>query len=361
VAGPGGWRLLDGHVETRRFRTLTEAATHLAGVRLVGWIGYEALAAHAGLPSYAPGEPAAWLLVDPEPAPAAGPANGGPAGPARVSLADAAYRTAVGRVLELVAAGEAYQVNLTRRWSVAWRGGMAPLVRTVAHDAPPYLAWARGDGLELVCASMELLLERRGERVETRPIKGTRARTGDARADRAAASELDADPKERAELAMVVDLERNDLGRVARTGSVRVADPGSVHAFTTVLHRIASVTAEVEPGLPWWELLRAVAPSGSVTGAPKRAAMAAIARLEPLPRGPYTGALGVIEPDGDLTLALTIRTAWSAGGWLHLAAGCGIVWGSRADREEAESRLKVAHWLRTVEGAGELGVARRPA
>ena len=181
--------------------------------------------------------------------------------------------------------------------------------------------------------------------METRPIKGTRPRGRTPREDRALARELECDPKERAELAMVVDLERNDLGRVAVPGSVRVTHPGSVRPYATVLHRVARVDARLSPALPWWELVEAVVPGGSVTGCPKRAAVELAARLEPGPRGPYTGALGVVAGDGSLELALPIRTAWRVGRRTACAAGCGIVWGSDPGREERKSRLKVARWL----------------
>ena len=165
------------------------------------------------------------------------------------------------------------------------------------------------------------------------------------------AFELDADPKEQAELAMVVDLERNDLGRVSEIGSVEVADPGSVHAFAAVHHRVARVRGRARHDLEWWELLAAVAPGGSVTGCPKRAAMSVIAELEPVPRGPFTGALGVVAGNGDLEMALPIRTAWRLGSTLEFAAGCGVVWQSEPAAEEEESRLKVARWLKLVGGA----------
>jgi anthranilate/para-aminobenzoate synthase component I len=166
------------------------------------------------------------------------------------------------------------------------------------------------------------------------------------------AVELDTDPKERAELAMVVDLERNDLGRISDTGTVVVSDPGSVHAFAAVHHRVARVTGRARQGLEWWELLAAVSPGGSVTGCPKRAAMSVIAELEPIPRGPFAGALGVVAGNGDFEMALPIRTAWRLGSTLELAAGCGVVWQSKPAAEEEESRLKVARWLDLV-GATE--------
>lgn len=144
---------------------------------------------------------------------------------------------------------------------------------------------------------------------------------------------------------MIVDLERNDLGRIACAGTVRVADRGAVRRYATILHRVAKVTARLRSEVRWFDALAAVAPGGSVTGCPKRAAMAHIAELEPVSRGPFTGALGVISGAGDVELALPIRTAWSWGGVLRFAAGCGVVWDSDPDAEVLESRLKVAPWL----------------
>ncbi len=219
------------------------------------------------------------------------------------------------RVREAIAAGQVYQVNLTRRFvlRVAGQPRAAAAAASRRRRFPTYLARLRIDGGELACASMELLLRRRGRRLESRPIKGTRPRGVTPAADRQLAAELDADPKERAELAMIVDLVRNDLGRIAETASVRVLDPGSVRTWSDVHHRVARVTARARTGEPWWRLLAAMAPAGSVTGCPKRAAMQLIAALEPVARGPFCGALGVVAGNGDLELALPIRTAWRVG------------------------------------------------
>jgi para-aminobenzoate synthetase component 1 len=130
-----------------------------------------------------------------------------------------------------------------------------------------------------------------------------------------------------------------------------VTDPGSVRSFATVHHRVANVEAEVSAAVPWWELLGSIAPGGSVTGCPKWAAMEVIRSLEPVPRGPFTGALGVVSGNGDLEMALPIRTAWKLKGQVAMAAGCGIVWGSVPEREQVESRIKIAPWLELFERA----------
>jgi len=363
----GQWVLEDAGREVSRWDNLAEAMRAMWPDRrgrdsspwAVGFIGYEEVARLAGeLPASAEFDsaPAGLLLLEPEPVSAALPAGGRhvlPSRGPRWSLDAASFRDGVKKIRERIAAGDVYQVNLCRRLTVeGWQGSLGVFAE-VASDGgvPDYLARIDLDGGELLCASMEMLLRRRGVELETRPIKGTRPRGATPEEDQRLAFELDADPKERAELAMVVDLERNDLGRVSEIGSVEVADPGSVQAFAAVHHRVARVRGRARQGLEWWELLAAVAPGGSVTGCPKRAAMSVIAELEPVPRGPFSGALGVVAGNGDLEMALPIRTAWRLGSTLELAAGCGVVWQSEPAAEEEESRLKVARWLDLVGGA----------
>ncbi|MDX2436382.1 MAG: anthranilate synthase component I family protein [Acidobacteriota bacterium] len=325
----------------------------------VGWLGYEACAEFAGgLPvrDVDPALPTGALLVEPGFFQAA-PTKGVPvdrSSSARWSLDGAGFRESVATIRERIAAGDVYQVNLSRRLTIDDSpGNMDAFAQaSCVGGIPDYLArFHFGDG-ELMTASMELLLRRRGSELETQPIKGTRRRGRSEAQDRDLAAELDADPKELAELAMIVDLERNDLGRVCETGSVKVVDAGSVCTYPAVHHRVATVTGQLRPGLEWWDALAAMCPGGSVTGCPKIAAMEVIAELEPVPRGPFAGALGVIGGNGDLEMALPIRSAWSMGGRTEFAAGCGIVWESDPVAEEIESRIKVARWLELVEGVG---------
>jgi anthranilate/para-aminobenzoate synthase component I len=252
-----------------------------------------------------------------------------------------------------IASGDVYQTNLCRRLTVdGWQASLGSLAAVASRGGvPDYLSRFIFDDGELLCASMELLLRRRGDRLETRPIKGTRGRGISPTEDRQWVADLETDPKERAELAMIVDLERNDLGRVSQLGSVAVRDAGTVESYASVHHRVARVTARIQPELEWWDALAAMAPGGSVTGCPKIAAMSLIAQLETVPRGPFTGALGVIAGDGDLEIALPIRSAWKVGSKLEFAAGCGIVWDSDPVSEERESRLKVSRWLELIGGA----------
>jgi anthranilate/para-aminobenzoate synthase component I len=217
----------------------------------------------------------------------------------------------------------------------------------------PHAAYLDVGDAQLVANSPELFLRRRGARVETRPIKGTRPRGDTPARDAALAAELLRDPKERAEHVMIVDLERNDLGRVAETGSVHVEAHAEVESHATVHHLVSRVAARVRPEVGLADLLRATFPGGSITGAPKRRAMQIIAELEETPRGPYTGAFGFFAANGDLELGLAIRTAVVRGGEVRWGAGGGIVADSDPDRELAESWLKTAALRRALGEDGD--------
>jgi para-aminobenzoate synthetase component 1 len=296
---------------------------------------------------------AAWLerLGVPPPAPE-GPIAGGPLG--ALVPADG-HRASVRRILDYLAAGDAYQVNLTQPYTAplaapAWR-----LFAALATRHPvPHAAYVDLGDAQLVANSPELFLRRRGARVETHPIKGTRPRGDTPARDAALAAELERDPKERAEHVMIVDLERNDLGRVAETGSVRVEAHAALESHPTVHHLVSRVTARLRPEVELAALLRATFPGGSITGAPKRRAMEIIAELEATPRGPYTGAFGFFSANGDLELGLAIRTAVVQGRAVRWGAGGGIVAESDPDRELAECWLKTAALRRAL---GEDGAA----
>jgi len=285
---------------------------------------------------------AGWLerLSLPAPAPADGPLAHAPLA---ALVTPERHRANVRRILDYLAAGDAYQVNLTQPFAAplavpAWRLFDALMRR---HPVPHAAYLDVGDA-RLVANSPELFLRRRGARVETHPIKGTRPRGDTPARDAALAAELARDPKERAEHVMIVDLERNDLGRVAETGSVRVEAHAALESHATVHHLVSRVSAVVKPNIGLAELLRATFPGGSITGAPKRRAMEIIAELEEAPRGPYTGAFGFFAANGDLELGLAIRTAVVRDGAVRWGAGGGIVADSDPDRELAESWLKTA-------------------
>lgn len=254
----------------------------------------------------------------------------------------ALHAARIERALSLIARGDLYQVNLARRFELSIAGHPVDVLQALSRcAAAPYAAALRLRGADVVSTSPELFLALEPDRrVLTAPIKGTRPRGADPAGDAALMRELDADPKERAELSMILDVERNDLGRVARTGSVELLEPPHVHTHPSVHHRVALLGAVLRDGLGRGELLSAMLPSGSVTGAPKVRAMEVIAELEPERRGLYTGAFGAVRQDGGLTLGMAIRTLTVARGEGHYFAGGGIVADSDPGREVEETLWK---------------------
>lgn len=249
-----------------------------------------------------------------------------------------AVRAAIGR-------GDVYQVNLVGHAAARYSGDPLPaLARLGALPGARYGGVLTGDGWAIGCASPETLVEVTAGRMITRPIKGTRPATA---AGRAA---LLASAKERAEHVMIVDLQRNDLARLARTGTVTVDELFAVRRWCDLWQAESTVSAAVAEGLGLADLLRAVCPGGSVTGAPKLAAVDHIAALEPVGRGASMGALGWVAP-GRVDLGLTIRTAAADAEHLHVWAGGGITWGSDPDAEVAEAAAKSAP-VRATLGAG---------
>ncbi|MFP5308316.1 MAG: anthranilate synthase component I family protein [Actinomycetes bacterium] len=283
-------------------------------------------------------------------------------GPARAttSLDPAAHRAALGRVLEHVAAGDTFQVNLTMQVAAPFAGDVHALYRAMRGRSPaPYGAvlWdAAGAGIASI--SPETFLLARGRQLTTRPIKGTRRRDADPVRDAALRDDLVASEKDRAENVMVVDMERNDLGRVCVPGSVRVPRLLEVEAHPTVWHLVSEVTGVLRDGVGWGRLLAATFPCGSVTGTPKVEAMRVIERLEPVPRGWYCGAIGAFGP-GAATTAVAIRTATlSPDGVATYGTGGGIVADSDPDAEHAEALAKAAAFLQAVDA--ELDAAPAP-
>jgi anthranilate/para-aminobenzoate synthase component I len=243
--------------------------------------------------------------------------------------------------LDLIRQGEIYQVSLARRLELRVRGDAVDLLGRLCRDTrPPHAAAWRAPGWGVVCTSPELLLEARADgRIRTSPIKGTRPRGRDAASDAAWRRQLELDPKEQAELSMVIDVERNDVGRVSVTGSVRATTP-TVGSHGLVWHRRADVLGRLLPGVSRKALLEALLPSGSVTGAPKVRAMEIIAHLEAERRGLYTGGLGYITHAGEMTLGMAIRTLSTRGAEGHYFTGGGIVADSDPTREVEETLWK---------------------
>ncbi len=271
------------------------------------------------------------------------------AGPVSSTFTRAAYEAAVRAVREHILDGDVYQVNLSQRLAVAYAGRPEPLAAALAGRFPaPFAALLRAPGLAVVSSSPELFLRRRGTTVLSRPIKGTRPRGADPAADAALRAELESSGKERAELAMIVDLVRNDLGRSARLGSVRVAGPFETDAFSTVFHRVAEVRCEVDEGLASARLLAAAFPPASVTGTPKIRACEVIDELEPVRRHVFTGAIGWVGADGDLDLSVAIRIGTLTGGRLLFNVGGGITLASEPSAEYDETLHKARALLEVL-------------
>jgi para-aminobenzoate synthetase component 1 len=252
---------------------------------------------------------------------------------------DEQYAHAIEAVQDAIARGDVYQVNLVQHLSAAFRGRPAALAERLAPLRPLHGRVLEGDGWAIGSASPELFLARRGRRVWTMPIKGTRPRGEQG---------LTESEKDAAEHVMIVDLERNDLSRVCEPGSVHWPELMSPAPLAGVEHLVSRVEGRLREDATLTELLEAVFPGGSVTGAPKISALDHIAALEPVGRGASMGALGVVYPNGDLDLALTIRTFAIADGRIHLWVGGGIVWDSEPEAEIEESLVKARPILEAI-------------
>ncbi|MFC6021193.1 chorismate-binding protein [Plantactinospora solaniradicis] len=254
--------------------------------------------------------------------------------PWRESWSPQRHATAVELARQAIGRGDVYQVNVVGHGAARYTGNPLPgLARLTRLPGARYGGVLTGPGWAIGCASPETLVEVIGGRVFTRPIKGTRPATGQGR------RELLESAKERAEHVMIVDLERNDLARIARTGSVRVDELYAIRRWSDLWQAESTVSATLADGQGLADVLRAVCPGGSVTGAPKLAALAQIAALEPVGRGASMGGLGWIGPDR-LDLGLTIRTAAVDAERVHVWAGGGITWGSDPTAEVAEAAAK---------------------
>ncbi len=250
---------------------------------------------------------------------------------------DEGYATAIEAVRAAIARGDVYQVNLVQHLAAPFRGDPDALAGALAPLRPLQGAPFAGEGWAVVSASPERFLARRGRRLVTMPIKGTRP----------AGEDVD-DPKDAAEHVMIVDLERNDLARVCEPGSIRWPQLMVQRELAGVTHLVSTVEGRLRESVTLAEILESTFPGGSVTGAPKIAAVDLIAALEPVGRGASMGALGVLRPDGDFDLALTIRTFAVADGRVHLWVGGGIVWSSDAEAEIEESWVKARPLLAAI-------------
>jgi len=342
-SGQSDWAVVGGWL----FTGLEELTSDLAALDSTGiWV--------VVIPFDSPPTCARFAVVEAAPAPAAlfwapAPQRGGPTAspPIRLtwssSLSRLQYIGAAQELRQAIAAGDYYQVNLCRRLSAALppHFALTTLAKYVTAINPaPHAAVVElpAAGLHVVCASPERFLARDGDVVMSEPIKGTAS----------TASQLG--PKDTAENVMIVDLMRNDLGRVCQYGSVTVPSLCRVESHPGLVHLVSTVAGRLRSGAGWADLLAATFPPGSVTGAPKVAALKSIARLESVPRGLYCGAIGWVDADrrcGDLNVA--IRTFWTDGGRLHLGTGAGITWGSDPEAEWLETELKVARLMEAAD------------
>jgi para-aminobenzoate synthetase/4-amino-4-deoxychorismate lyase len=334
------------HAEVRPALEAVEAAAR-AGSWAAGYLAAEAAPAFDRALRVRGGEgPLLWFGLHDAPLgpPPAGPADARLAG-LEPELEAAAHAASVARLREAIAAGEAYQVNLTFRLRGRLEGDPLALYRRLrGAQGGGQTVFLRAGRRAVISASPELFLARRGHHLLARPMKGTARRGRWSEEDEAAREGLSRSEKERAENTMIADLLRNDLGRVAATGSVRVAALHQVERLRTVWQMTSTVAATARPGLSLADLLAATFPCGSVTGAPKASAMGLIAREERSPRGVYCGAVGVMAPGGDLALNVAIRTAVVDldTGAASYGTGGGITWGSEAAAEWDEALAKCA-------------------
>jgi anthranilate synthase component 1 len=261
-----------------------------------------------------------------------------------------AFQQAVARAREYIAAGDIMQVVLSQRMAMPFAASPLSLYRALRSLNPsPYMFYYDFGDCYVVGASPEILVRKEGETVTLRPIAGTRPRGAGREADAALAAEMLADPKEVAEHVMLLDLGRNDVGRVAAIGSVKVTEQMAVERYSHVMHMVSNVEGRLRPGLSALDVLRASFPAGTVSGAPKVRAMEIIDELEPSRRGIYAGAVGYISFQGDMDLAIAIRTALVKDGMLYAQVGAGIVHDSVPENEWRETLVKARAVLRAAE------------
>ena len=266
------------------------------------------------------------------------------------------FLAAVAKAKDYIRAGDVFQVVLSQRMSVPFRARPVDVYRALrALNPSPYMYFLDLDGFQVVGSSPEILVRMQGGEVTVRPIAGTRPRGATPAEDAALEAELLADPKERAEHLMLIDLGRNDVGRVAEPGTVRIPDRFLIERYSHVMHIVSEVRGTLRPGTGFADVLRATFPAGTVSGAPKIRALEVIRELEPVRRGVYSGAVGWLNWHGDADTAIAIRTAVIKDGRLHVQAGAGIVHDSDPAKEWDETMNKGRALFRAVaQAAGGL-------
>ncbi len=290
-----------------------------------------------------------WRLAGPVPRPARPPVQGRAAPEFRSNMTREQFEANVARIIEYIRAGDAYQVVPSQRWSAPVPVEAFSIYRGLrAVNPSPYMYFLDFGDFEVAGASPEPLITVAGRTVATRPIAGTRRRGATAEEDRQIAEDLLADAKERAEHVMLVDLGRNDLGRVCEYGSVEVEDFMAVENYSHVMHIVSSVRGRLRQSVGALDALRAVLPAGTLSGAPKVRAMQIIDELEPVKRGGYGGAIGYLSYAGDLDTCIHIRTVVVKDGVAHIQAGGGTVADAQPDYEFRESEAKARAVLEAI-------------
>ncbi|HEX4919245.1 MAG TPA: anthranilate synthase component I family protein [Candidatus Bathyarchaeia archaeon] len=260
-----------------------------------------------------------------------------------VNLSQARFRENVKRAKEYIRSGDIFQVVLSKRYKIPFKGSLLRLYRALREINPsPYMYYLKFGDREIVGASPEMLARKIGRTAESFPIAGTRPYTADPARNRALAAELLSDEKEQAEHVMLVDLARNDLGKVCEYGTVRVPSFLRVQSYSHVQHIVSQVTGHLRRDATSFDLFRSVFPAGTVSGAPKPRALEIISELESTPRGPYAGAVGYFSNNGSADFAITIRTLTAQDGYCFLRSGSGIVADSVPEREWIETERKAA-------------------
>jgi para-aminobenzoate synthetase component 1 len=273
----------------------------------------------------------------------------------RSNFTHEAYLAAVQKARDYIIAGDIFQVNLSQRFEADMPIPPFELYRRLRRINPaPFASYLNFDGITVVSASPERFLKLAGDVVETRPIKGTRPRGKDPTADEKLAQELVNSFKDRAEHVMIVDLERNDIGRVCRFGTVRVSELMALEKYATVFHLTSTVTGQLRPGKDAIDLLKATFPGGSITGAPKVRAMEIIDELEPTRRSVYTGSIGYLSFDGNLDLNIVIRTILVKGQKAYFQVGGAVVYDSDPEAEYIETLDKAKALIQALSMAPQM-------
>jgi anthranilate synthase component 1 len=271
----------------------------------------------------------------------------------KVNIKKERFEKAVEKAKEYVTAGDIFQVVLSKRYDFHVKGDLVAFYRSLRGINPsPYMYFLKNGDRQIVGSSPEMLVRVDNRKVETFPIAGTRLCTANPAENTRLAGELLADPKERAEHVMLVDLARNDVGKVSKFGSVHVPEFMKVHSYSHVQHIVSQVVGDLEDGLKSYDALRAVFPAGTVSGAPKVRAMEIIDELEPAQRGPYAGAVGYFSYNGNADFAITIRTLFADKDKAHIQVGAGIVADSVPEREWFETDHKAEALMKALAAVG---------